>query len=100
MKSWRKWLAALVVVAGAVYFFHPLSGGALRAGTGLVAAIINVAAYVFTIVVLPLGALWLLMFVYSLFLKPWLRAWHINRIRNARALQEVLDRGRSRNEDT
>jgi hypothetical protein len=96
MKSWRKWLAALFVIALAAYFFHPLAGGALRAGTGLVAGIIDAAAYLFTIVVLPLGALWLLFFIYSLFLRPWLRAWRINRIRNARALQEALDRGRSR----
>jgi hypothetical protein len=94
MKSWRKWLAALALVAGAVYFFHPLAGEALRAGAGLATAVVYLAAFLVAILALPLGALWLFMFVYSLFLRPWLRVWHINRIRNARALREVLERGK------
>jgi hypothetical protein len=96
MKSPRKWLAALVLVAVATYLFRPLAGEALRAGAGLVTAILYLAAYLFVILALPLGALWLFMFVYSLFLRPWVRAWHINRIRNARLLQEVLERGHGR----
>jgi hypothetical protein len=92
MKSWRRWLAALVLIAGAIYIFRPLADPALRAGVELVTAAIHLVAYLFLIVVLPLGALWLCMFVYSVFLRPWVRAWRINRIRNARALREVLER--------
>jgi hypothetical protein len=92
MKSWRRWLVALVLIAGASYIFLPLVGTALRAGVGLVIAAIYLVAYLFLIVALPLGAFWLFMFVYSVFLRPWVRAWRINRIRNARALREVLER--------
>jgi hypothetical protein len=41
---------------------------------------------------LPLMLFALLKFAYSLFLRPYLRVWHINRIRNARYLKEVMRR--------
>jgi hypothetical protein len=94
-KSWLKRLAIVTLAAAAVYWFHPLFGGALRAGVGLVTAAVYLAAYLFAIVALPLGFLWLFTFVYSLFLKPYLRAWHISRIRNARHLREAVQRNRS-----
>jgi hypothetical protein len=96
MKPWRKWLGAIALFAAATYVFRPLAAEALRSGAGLVTAIIYLAAYLFAIVAFPLGAFWLLAFVYSLFLRPWLRAWRISRIRNARALQEVLERSKNR----
>jgi hypothetical protein len=96
MKSWRKWLAVFALVAGVAYLFRSLAGEALRAGAGLLTAVIYLAAYLFAIVVVPLGGFWLFMFVYSVFLRPYLRAWHINRIRNARALREALHRDQGR----
>lgn len=96
-KSWQKWLAALALAAAAIYFFHPLAVEALRAGAGLVTSAVYLVAYLFAILAVPLAFLWLFTFVYSLFLRPYLRAWHINRIRNARHLREALQRGKSRN---
>jgi hypothetical protein len=94
-KSLLKKLTIVALAAAAVYLFHPLFGEALRAGAGLAMAVVYLAAYIFAIVALPLGFLWLFTFVYSLFLRPYLRAWHINRIRNARQLREAVQRSKS-----
>ena len=68
---------------------------ALRAGAGIAAGTIYVLAYLFAVVMLPLMFFALMRFAYSLFLRPYLRAWHINRIRNARYLKEVIRRSQS-----
>ncbi|MCU1255651.1 MAG: hypothetical protein JWM83_1950, partial [Candidatus Angelobacter sp.] len=47
------------------------------------------------VVMLPLMCFALARFAYSVFLRPYLRAWHINRIRNARYLKDVIHRSRS-----
>jgi hypothetical protein len=65
---------------------------ALRAGAGFAAGILYVLAYLFAVVMLPLMFFALMRFAYSLFLRPYLRVWHINRIRNARYMKEVLQR--------
>lgn len=82
------------MAVAAIWAFFPFLRDALGAGVGLATALVYLAAYIFAIVALPLGLLWLIMFVYSLFLRPYLRAWHINRIRNARHLREAVERGR------
>ena len=46
-------------------------------------------------VALPLIFITLIKFVYSLWIKTYFRAWHINRIRNARQLREAVNRGRT-----
>jgi hypothetical protein len=94
--SWRKWLAALALAAAAIYFFRSLLSETLRAGAGVVTTLVYLAAYLFAIVVVPLAFLWLGMFVYSLFLRPYLRVWHINRIRQARHLLDAVERGKNR----
>jgi hypothetical protein len=78
-----------------IYAFFPLLRGALGAGVGLATALVYLVAFLFAIAALPLGFLWLAMFVYSVFLRPYFRAWHINRIRNARHLREAVNRGRT-----
>lgn len=85
-------ILVLVLLAGLV--LSPILLSALRAGVGIAAAAVYVLAYLFAVVMLPLMLFALLRFAYSLFARPYLRAWHINRIRNARYLKEVVDRGR------
>ena len=67
---------------------------ALATGAGLAADIVYVLAYLFAVVMLPLMFYALVRFAYSVFLRPYLRAWHINRIRNARYMKEVISRGK------
>lgn len=67
---------------------------ALRAGVGIAAGIVYVFAYLFAVIMLPLMFYALMRFAYSVFLRPYLRVWHINRIRNARYMKDVIRRGR------
>lgn len=82
-------LAVVVVIA-----FGPFPISIRLAPVGLALRAVYFLAYVFAVVMLPLMLFALLRFAYSLFARPYLRAWHINRIRNARYLKEVVDRGR------
>jgi len=45
---------------------------------------------------LPLMFFALARFAYSVFLRPYLRAWHINRIRNSRYMKDVIRRSQHR----
>lgn len=86
----------LVLVLLAMFAFIPMLRSALRAGAGIAAGIVYVLAYLFAVVMLPLMFFALMRFAYSLFLRPYLRAWHINRIRNQRYMKDVIRRGQSR----
>jgi hypothetical protein len=86
----------LVLVLLAMVAFIPMLRSALRAGAGIAAGTVYVLAYLFAVVMLPLMFFALMRFAYSLFLRPYLRAWHINRIRNARYLKDVIRRSQSR----
>ena len=78
----------------AAFAFIPMLRSALATGAGLAADIVYVLAYLFAVVMLPLMFYALVRFAYSVFLRPYLRAWHINRIRNARYMKEVISRGK------
>jgi hypothetical protein len=86
----------LVLVLLAMVAFIPMLRSALRAGVGIAAGTVYVLAYLFAVVMLPLMFFALMRFAYSLFLRPYLRVWHINRIRNARYLKDVIRRSQSR----
>ena len=86
-------IIVLVLVLLAGFALSPMLLSALRAGAGLAAGAVYVLAYLFAVVMLPLMLFALLKFAHSLFLRPYLRVWHINRIRNARYLKEVIHRG-------
>jgi hypothetical protein len=66
----------------------------VSSGTAVAVEVLYVLAYLFAVVMLPLIFFTLMRFAYSLFLRTYLRAWHINRIRNARYMKEVIRRGR------
>jgi hypothetical protein len=86
----------LALILLAAFTFIPMLRSALRSGVGIFAGIVYVLAYLFAVVMLPLMFFAIMRFGYSLFLRPYLRAWHINRIRNARYLKDVIRRGQSR----
>jgi hypothetical protein len=88
------WIVVVALILVAAFVLIPILRSALRAGTGLVLGTVYVLAYLFAIVFLPLILFSLAKFAYSVFLRPYVRVWHINRIRNARHLKEVLRRGR------
>ena len=90
-RAQRVLMLVLVVLAGLV--LSPMMAAVLRSGVGFALGLVYVLAYLFAIVALPIMLLALVKFGYSVFMRPYLRAWHINRIRNARQLQEVIRRG-------
>jgi membrane protein implicated in regulation of membrane protease activity len=84
----------LVLILLAAFAFIPMLRSALRSGVGIAAGAVYVVAYLFAVVMLPLMFFALARFAYSVFLRPYLRAWHINRIRNARYMKDVIRRSR------
>ena len=78
-----KALAGVVVIAFAFLFFRPI----LEVVTG-------VSSFLVSVLFLPASVLVLAWFVFSVWGKAYLRAWHIRRIRNARDLREAIERGR------
>jgi hypothetical protein len=80
----------------AAFAFIPMLPSALRAGAGVAATAVYVLAYLFAVVMLPLIFYALIRFAYSVFLRPYLRVWRINRIRNARYMKEVIRRSQQR----
>jgi hypothetical protein len=83
----------VVLILVAAFALIPTLRSALRAGAGFALGTVYVLAYLFAVVMLPLMFYALMRFAYSVFLRPYLRAWHINRIRNARHLKEAIHRG-------
>ena len=81
-----------VLILLAAFAFVPILRSALRSGAGIAAGAVYVLAYLFAVVMLPLIFFALARFAYSVFLRPYLRAWHINRIRNARYMKDVIRR--------
>ncbi len=86
-KLWFRVLPAVMAVILIFYFAGPFLarfvGGTIALSVFLVNVLLPAAS------VLVLG--W---FAYSVFLKKYLRAWRINRIREGRYLKEVMDRSR------
>jgi len=86
----------LVLILLAIFALSPMLRSALKAGVGVATGAVYVLAYLFAVVMLPLMFFALMRFAYSVFLRPYLRAWHINRIRNARYLKDVIRRSQGR----
>lgn len=78
-----KVLAGVMVIAVAFLFFRPF-----------VQVVTGVSSFLVSVLFLPAAVLVLAWFVFSVWGKAYLRAWHIRRIRNARDLREAIERGR------
>jgi hypothetical protein len=92
-KRLKPWAWILVLILLAAFAFIPMLRSALRSGVGIAASIVYVLAYLFAVVMLPLMFYALMRFAYSVFLRPYIRVWRINRIRNARYMKDVIRRG-------
>jgi membrane protein implicated in regulation of membrane protease activity len=88
----RVTLLALILIAAFVLRFY--LAAAVGAGVGIAIGAVYLLSYLLAVVMLPLMFFALMKFAYSVFLRPFVRVWHINRIRNKRHLKEVLQRGR------
>jgi hypothetical protein len=88
----RSTLLVLIVIA--IFVLRPYLAAAFSAGAGVALGAVYLLAYLFAVVMLPLIFFTLMKFAYSVFLRPFVRVWHINRIRNKRQLKEVMQRGR------
>ena len=93
---WAQRAILLVLIVVTVFVLRPYLASALGAGAGLALGAVYLLAYLFAVVMLPLMFFTLMRFAYSVFARPFVRAWHINRIRNKRQLREVMQRGRTR----
>jgi hypothetical protein len=83
----------LVLILVAAFALVPMLRSALRAGIGIAEGAVYIFAYLFAVVMLPLMFYALIRFAYSVFLRPYIRVWRINRIRNARYMKDVIRRG-------
>jgi cytochrome bd-type quinol oxidase subunit 1 len=79
-----KVFAAILMVAGVLYFLRPV----LIVVTGSLMFLVSV-------LLLPAIAIVIGWFIYSVWGRVYLRAWRIQRLRNARDLKEAVERGRS-----
>jgi hypothetical protein len=70
----------------------PLLRQELAAQTGAASALLSVVAYVCVVALLGALPVTLVWFLFKLWGGPYYRAWHINRIRNAREMRRVLIR--------
>ena len=93
-KRLKPWTVILVLILLAAFALVPMLRSALSAGAGIAAGVVYVLAYLFAVVMLPLMFYALMRFAYSVFLRPYIRVWRINRIRNARYMKEVVRRGK------
>jgi hypothetical protein len=89
-------LAFAVIAALLVYLTLPYFAEPIRAGVSVSLIVLYVLAFVLMIIVIPSTTLWLFSFAYSVVAKPYVRAWRISRIRNARELKEASERNLER----
>jgi hypothetical protein len=92
-KRLKPWAVILVLILLAAFALVPMLRSALRAGIGIAESAVYILAYLFAVVMLPLMLYALMRFAYSVFLRPYIRVWRINRIRNARYMKDVIRRG-------
>jgi|SRR5436305_12550706 membrane protein implicated in regulation of membrane protease activity len=93
-QTWPRRITLIALILIAAYRLFPYLVSGLRAGAGAFLSAVYLAAYVFTVVALPLMVFALLSFAYSIFIRPYLRLWRLRRRRNARYLKEAIRRGK------
>jgi len=88
LKVWLKRLAIAAAVAILLWLLLPLVAGLV----GISISIIALIGWVILFGGLPFLVWVLAESIYRTFLKAYVRAWHINRIRNARYMKEAAER--------
>ena len=97
LKVWLKRLAIAATVAILLWLLLPVVAGLVGLAFGLSISVIALIGWVILFGGLPFLAWILAESIYRVFLKAYVRAWHISRIRDARYMREA--RERSRKED-
>src|ERR1700756_19571 len=92
-KQWAQWTVLLIFILIASLKLKPILLLSLQTGAGFALDVLYFLAYLFAVVMLPLMFFVLVKFGYSLFARPYVRVWHINRIRSKRQWKEVMRRG-------
>jgi hypothetical protein len=92
VKSWLKRLAIASVAVLLLWFLLPLVAGLIGLALGLSLSVIALFGYLVLFVGLPFVVWILAESIYRVFLKAYIRAWHINRIRDARYMKEATER--------
>jgi hypothetical protein len=91
-KTWSQRFAFAAIAALLIYATLPYFAETVRAGVSVSLIFLYIAAFLLMLLVIPWTTLWLFSFAYSVVAKPYVRAWRINRIRNARELKEASER--------
>jgi hypothetical protein len=86
-------LAIIFVTAAVSYFVLTAIRNEFSAESSFAAGVLAVAAYVCVVVLLLAPLVTLAWFIFTVWGRTYYRAWHINRIRNARLLQRLTRRG-------
>lgn len=96
-KRWTPRIILLFLILIAGFWLRPFLLSALQTGAGFALDVVYFLAYLFAVVMLPLMFFALMGFAYRVFARPYVRVWHINRIRHGRHLKEVIRRSRKEN---
>jgi hypothetical protein len=97
LRTWPKRIAFVLLIAAISWISIPVIGNILGLGLGLSFLLIQLLGIAIFLVGMPLFFLIIGEAGYKIFLKPYIRVWRINRIRNARLLRETLDHDSSGN---
>jgi hypothetical protein len=92
LKIWLKRSAIALAVALLAWLLLPLAAGLVGLALGLSISVIALVGYIILVAGLPF-VMWILgESIYRVFLKAYVRAWNINRIRDARYMKEAAER--------
>jgi hypothetical protein len=93
-QGWLKRIGFWLVVLALFLLLSPVIARIAGVGLGIASLAIIILGYLILFVGMPFFA-WIIGEAgYKVFLKPYVRAWRINRIRNARYLREAMERGK------
>ncbi len=92
LKVWLKRLAIAAAVAILLWLLLPVVAGLVGLVFGLSISVIAFIGWVILLGGLPFLVWILAESVYRTFLKAYVRAWHISRIRDARYMREAAER--------
>ena len=93
-QAWLRRVGPVLVVVVLAALLFPVTARIAGFGLGLFLLVLVVLGYLIFVFGMPFFA-WIMGEAgYKVFLKPYVRAWRINRIRNARYLREALERGK------
>jgi hypothetical protein len=94
-KLWLKRVLIWLVLAAVVVFLGRVVGDVIGFSLGLSVLLLELIGSAILVVGMPFFFLVIGESVYRIFLKPYMRAFRINRIRHTRLLREAVERGHS-----